>query len=234
MGDLRRVKALFLIAALASCGGPRVSLTAGPRNYVPDDYPFIQQRWTRRASLLSMQDLDDKLTATATFESWDFRWAYVARYAEDFRLNETERTRLLDAELDDARQFHRFFVALYASTPHRYGDLTKPGAPWVVRLVDSQGHEVAPDELQRIAKPSPVERKYFPYASVWRHAFRVKFRRRTAGSEVGIDDEKAAWIALRFSGAEGSETLQWDLDNDAPARVMAAPTPPGARGTSGP
>ena len=213
MVELRRASALVLLAAvLASCGSPRVSLSAGPRTYAPDDYAFIQQRWTRKASLLSMQDLDDKLTATATFESWDFRWAYVMRYAEDFRLTEKERARMMTAELDDARQFHRFYVALYTSTHHRYADLTKPSAPWVVRLVDSQGHEIEPVEMQKIAKPTPVERKYFPYTSVWRQAFRVKFRRRVNGSDAGIDDENAAWIALRFSGAEGVEELQWDLD----------------------
>ncbi len=221
MVEFRRASAFVLVAALASCGSARVSLSAGPRSYVPDDYFFVQQRWTRKASLLSMQDLDDKLTATATFESWDFRWAYVTRYAEDFRLSEKERMRMMSAELDDARQFHRFFVALYASTPYRYADLTKPGAPWVVRLVDSLGHEVEPFEMERISKPSPVERQYFPFASVWRHAFRVKFRRRTAGSDAGIDDENAAWIALRFSGSEGVEALQWNLDNDAPRKNLS-------------
>ncbi len=121
---------------------------------------------------------------------------------------------MMTTELDDARQFHRFYVALYTATQMRYADLTKPGTPWVVRLLDSQGHEIEPVEIQKIAKPSPVERKYFPYTSVWRQAFRVKFRRRVSGSEAGIDDDHASWIALRFSGTEGASELQWNLDTE--------------------
>ena len=51
MVELRSAGALVLLTAalVSGCGSARVSLGAGPRNYVPDDYPFIQQRWTRKA-----------------------------------------------------------------------------------------------------------------------------------------------------------------------------------------
>ena len=71
---------------LPRCGGararePKVSLAPGPREYVASDYPTVLTRWTREESLIQLSELDDKLTVTATFESWDFRWAYVVRYA---------------------------------------------------------------------------------------------------------------------------------------------------------
>ncbi|HEU4411124.1 MAG TPA: hypothetical protein VFS43_38080, partial [Polyangiaceae bacterium] len=63
---------------LAGCGGARpVSLAEGPRQYVPFDYDQVLKRWTRSESLVALSELDDLLTVTATFESWDFRWAYV-------------------------------------------------------------------------------------------------------------------------------------------------------------
>src|SRR5437763_6049232 len=82
----RSVSASLALAATAlfsfvpACGGPRpVTLHEGPREYVGADYDAILKRWTRSERLYSFQGVDDVLAATATFESWDFRWAYVIR-----------------------------------------------------------------------------------------------------------------------------------------------------------
>ncbi|MGH7684777.1 MAG: hypothetical protein ACREMT_10565, partial [Vulcanimicrobiaceae bacterium] len=67
---------------LVACGGPsKVSLTDGSREYVASDYPQVLARWTRDAQLYN--EFDNPLTVTATFNSWDFDWAYVVRYAYD-------------------------------------------------------------------------------------------------------------------------------------------------------
>ena len=42
------------------------------------------------------------LTVTATFESWDFRWAYVVRYAQDYRLTVEQRRALLETTLRES------------------------------------------------------------------------------------------------------------------------------------
>src|SRR4051812_24738366 len=75
----------------AGCGAPRVNLSEGPREYLPTDYDQILSRWTRTEHLIALSELDDLLTVTSTFESWDFRWAYVVRYAEDYRLSVEQR-----------------------------------------------------------------------------------------------------------------------------------------------
>ena len=87
---------LTLLALLVSaCAEPKVSLSQGPREYVPTDYPTVLKRWTRDESLIQLSELENKLTVTATFESWDFRWAYVIRYAADYRLTVEQRRELL-------------------------------------------------------------------------------------------------------------------------------------------
>jgi hypothetical protein len=79
IGALRNV-ALFAIVAIGiasttACSDPKVSMATGPREYTDSDYPQVLERWTRSQSLVTLSELDTLLTVTATFESWDLRWA---------------------------------------------------------------------------------------------------------------------------------------------------------------
>lgn len=195
--------------ALVACGEPHVSLAPGPREYVASDYPQILQRWTRTGSLVVLTRLDDLLTVTSTYESWDFRWAYVVRYAQDYRLTVEQRRALLQSTLDETRGEHQFYVALYG-TNRRWTDLTRPNSSWIVRLIDDQGSETAPSKIELIAKPGALERTYFPYTSPWRQAFRIHFPR-VADNKPTIADN-ARWFGLRFAGAEGNQELHWDIE----------------------
>lgn len=198
---------------IAGCAEPRVSLAPGPREYIPSDYGSVLQRWTRDRSLLVMGELDTKLTVTATYESWDFRWAYVIRYAADYRLTVAQRKDVLDRTLAETDDRHEFFVALYgASGDWRWLDLSRPSSAWTVRLIDDQGSETAPSNIELIARLSPLERQYFPYTNVWRRAFRIRFPREVGEGHPTIAAD-ARWFGLRFAGAQGSTELRWELTN---------------------
>jgi hypothetical protein len=195
------------LGGLGGCAEPRVSLVTGPREYVPGDYPQVLKAWTRDKSLIELSELDDKLSVTATFESWDFRWAYVVRYAADYRLTLEQRRELLERTLRETMDDHEFYVALYG-TSWRYTDLSRPTSAWIVRLIDDQGNETAPTKIESIIKPSPLEVRYFPYTTVWRHAFRIRFPRATGDGRATIS-QSAKWFGLLFAGAEGNEELIW-------------------------
>src|SRR5271169_1393162 len=109
MPSMRRALALaLLVAGLTGCAEERVSIGGGPREYVASDYDDVLKRWTRSESLISVTELEDFLTVTATFESWDFRWAYVVRYAQDYRLTVDQRRALLERTLNETRAAHHF------------------------------------------------------------------------------------------------------------------------------
>lgn len=112
-----RIPALlaFATVSLAGCGAPAVSLGGGAREYVATDYSNVLERWTRTESLLLFDELTRALTVTATFESWDFRWAYVIRYGQDFRVTIAERQEMLRRQLQKTRETHDVFLALYGS-----------------------------------------------------------------------------------------------------------------------
>jgi hypothetical protein len=197
---------LLLVAPACSSGPKPVNLREGPREYVAADYDAILKRWTRAERLYSFQGIDDVLSVNATFESWDFRWAYVIRYAEDYRLTIEQRRELLANSLQDARRYHQFYISLYGNRPNE-GDLTKATPAWVVRLLDDKGHVTAPEEIIPIKKPGVLEKTYFPYTNTWRQSFRVRFPTHTPAGPA-VDPDTAA-VTLRFSGPMGNLELQW-------------------------
>jgi len=202
------------LAALTGCSEPTVSLATGPREYVPGDYMQVLKRWTREDSVIDVSELDDKLTATATYESWDFRWAYVVRYADDYRLSIEQRRELLERTLRETADSHEFYVAIYG-TNWRWIDLSRPTSAWIVRLVDDQGNETAPSKIELITKPGALEYRYFPYTTVWRRAFRIRFPRVTGDGRPTVA-ETARYFGLRFAGAEGNGELRWKVVGGQP------------------
>lgn len=204
----------------SACGTTKVSLAGGPREYVASDYGNVLDRWTRTEQLITPSELDDLLTATATFESWDFRWAYVVRYAQDYRLTVQQRRELLERTLAESEASYQFYVALYG-TKWRWDDLTKPNSSWIVRLIDDVGNETAPARLE-LVKPGPLEYRYFPYTSPYRHCFRIDFPRTTTDGKPTIAPT-AKWFGLRFAGAQGNEELRWVLETAEAKKAAFGP-----------
>jgi hypothetical protein len=201
----------FVIALLGApaCASSTVSLSEGPREYVAVDYDSVLKKWTRSAQLTSLNAMDNVLTVSATYESWDFRWAYAVRYAEDYRLTVDQRHALLERSLAETRERHEFYLALYAQK-HKWNDLTDEHPAWIVRLVDDAGTETAPSEIQVIRKPNAIELTYFPYTTPWRSAFRLTFPRVRADGRPTIPPE-ARWFGLRFAGPQGNQEVIWEI-----------------------
>ena len=99
---------------------------------------------------------------TATFESWEFRWAYVVRYAHDYGLLPTARDEMLQASLASSRQEHRFFVSLIGFD-FRESNLVSKQSAWRVLLVDPQGNQAVPVLMERVRRPFP----YLAACSAW-------------------------------------------------------------------
>lgn len=218
---LHRFLALLLALACAlGCSTPKVRLVEGPREYVASDYEAVLRTWTRSAQFTNVNAMDNVLTATATYESWDFRWAYVVRYAEDYRLTVDQRHALLERSLAETREQHQFYLALYAQK-HKWNDLTASEPAWIVRLIDDEGTETAPSEIQPIRKPGAIELTYFPYTTPWRSAFRVSFPKVRADGRRTISPD-ARWFGLRFAGAQGNQELIWEIKEERPATAARA------------
>lgn len=213
-----RVAAAALLCALASgCGATAISLSPQARSFTWRDYDEVYDAWTRDADEFEFGRLSDVLNATATFQSWEFRWAYVVRYAHDYSLSTEARTEMLRASLADAEQHHRFFVTL-VGTDFRESDLSREESAWRVLLVDQRGAQTVPIEVDKV-DPTAAEKVYFPSISPFRHAYRIVFPAFRADGSPTIPPD-ADFVILRFTGARGAVDLRWDF--------VDGPTPPPA------
>ena len=165
-----------LTAALftAACSSRIITLETGPRSLTPDDYEDVYESWTRNDQDFEWTLLDDVLHVTATFESWEFRWAYVIRYAYDHAIDADAREIMLRATLADARDNHRFFVTV-AGSDFREQNLAGRESAWRVLLVDPDGMQTEALEIERIRRPSAADEIYFSSITPQRQAFRLVF-----------------------------------------------------------
>lgn len=204
----------LLLAAMAllavACASHTLTLRPSARAFTPDDYEHIYAAWTRDAKAFSLGQLSDVLHVTATFESWEFRWAYVVRYASDYSLEPDAREAMLRASLADAQEHHRFFVTL-AGDEYKESDLTGKQTAWRVLLIDSKGRQTSPSQIEKIHKPTPAERVYFPSINPWRHTFRVVFPVKRADGTPSIAGGPGSVAVLRFTGPRGKVDLRWKL-----------------------
>src|SRR5262245_37397362 len=86
-------------AALTACHSDkaaRVDFSEWEHAYIPKDYAEVYERWTRYD--FTMSDVEKALEVWATYKSWDFRQAYVERYADTYSLSDGDRTMLKNAQ----------------------------------------------------------------------------------------------------------------------------------------
>src|SRR5688500_11083191 len=113
---------LVSLAFTPGCGPPRpkpVDLSMVQREYTTADYGLVLSRWTRAARLQKDFDrvapFDTALDARATFLAWDWRNAYVERYADLYKLPAGEKDKLRQEQLKEATDFHEFHISASAS-----------------------------------------------------------------------------------------------------------------------
>ena len=204
-----RLAAMFFCVGMAACASRPITLQTGPRSLTPDDYFDVYEAWTRTDDDFEWSEFEDVLHVSATFESWEFRWAYVVRYAADHSLEGDTRNELLRATLTDARQNHRFFVTL-AGPVFREQDLSSPRSAWRIVMVDLDGRQVEPIEIEQVRRPTAAERVYFPSISSFRQTFRIVFPVTHPDGSPTIDPNTPTAI-LRFAGARGQVDLRWEF-----------------------
>ena len=129
--------------AVWGCKQPQLTLDPGPRTFTPKSYIKVWEAWTRDEESFAWKELAHEVFVSATFESWEFRWAYVVRYAHDYSLLPEARDEMLRASLASARQEHRFFVTL-SGMDFKESNLVGKTSAWRVLLIDPQGNQTIP------------------------------------------------------------------------------------------
>jgi hypothetical protein len=202
--------ALFVIAALVACQSDkaaRVDFSETPRDYVAKDYGDVYERWTRHD--FAMHEVEKALEVWVTFKSWDFREAYIERYAAIYSLTDAERTTLRTAQRDALHQAYEFHVTAQSAN-YKWNDLEKSNSPWRVTLLDALGHELAPEAVKiKVEKlPDAFEREFFPAKNPFSKTYSFRF---VPPAKTDFEGVTSGSIILRIASPLGRIELTWRI-----------------------
>ena len=199
--------AVLALAAFAACQSDkavRVDFSETQRNYVSNDYPEVYERWTRHD--FALKDTEKALEVWATFKSWDFREAYIERYAASYSLPDAERATLRKGQRDAFKRALEFHVTAQSAN-YKWNDIEKSSSPWRVTLLDALGHELQPDLPIRVEKlPDAYEREFFPAKTPFSRTYTIRFVTPANSEFAGLS---SGAITLRFSSPIGRVELTW-------------------------
>jgi hypothetical protein len=181
-----------------------VDFSETPRDYVAKDYEHVYKRWTRHQKVLQWPDV--ALEVWATFKSWDFREAYIERYAEIYSLSDTDEKTLRVSQQDVFHTAYEFHVTAQ-STNYKWNDLEKSSSPWRATLIDALGHELAPEYIKVVKLPEAYEQAFFPAKTPFTRTYAIRFAVPAGGTEFA--GTKSGAITLRFASPIGRVELEW-------------------------
>lgn len=198
---------LFVFGTILYCGSPLVNLEESNYRIPPGDYEKVLEIYTREDSVFTLDGMENSLTVTATYKAYEFIKAYYFRYVYDFRSTKEQKQKIW-ADLEKSyRDYNEFYIAVTSSNL-KWANLDASDSPWNISLVNDKGLNLQPIKIIPMLRPTPVEKQYFPYTSVYRKVFILLFPKKgTDGAE--FIDSKTKYFELKFSGAMGHAGLKW-------------------------
>jgi hypothetical protein len=214
-----RMPAFVRLAVIVALGVPAagcsranlVNMSPGARTFKPEQYEDIRKRWTRNR--LVIRTFDSVINATVTYFSSEMVSAYVARYADDYRMTRGSQKRLLAARLAEVHSHHEFYMAVTTAN-REWNDFHRPKSIWRITLEDDRGTRVKPLSIKRL-RVNQVHRHYFPYTSVFHRVYLLKFPR-TVGGKPFITGANR-FFRLMIASPMGSASLAWFIKTSTSA-----------------
>jgi hypothetical protein len=213
--------AAFLVLALCStfagCASSRtqtVDFSEATKTYRNEDYGAVFETWSRHAKLV--QDIGTVIEIWATFKSWDFRQAYIAKYAKTYDLADGEREGLAKSQTDVARAMYEIHLVAQ-STNDRWNDLANKNSPWRLTLLDGTGAELAPTTIKVEKLPDAYESEFFPYRTPFSKTYTVRFVRAEGAGEAFVGSQSGRLI-LRLASPLGKVEVAWEAKDGGAVR----------------
>jgi len=212
-----RGAAFVLCTALAACASSRsqtVDFSDATKSYRSTDYSSVHDAWTRHARLV--QDIGTAMEIWATFKSWDFRQAYMAKYARVYDLPDSERETLAKSQLETARAVYEIHLVAQ-STNDRWNDLASKRSPWRFTLLDGTGAELAPTSIKVEKLPDAYESEFFPSRTPFSKTYTVRFVRPEGAGEAFVGPQSGRLI-LRLASPVGKVEVAWEARESGSGR----------------
>ena len=207
------VSALCALAAGCATSSPTVvDFSESTKAYRNADYPAVFDAWTRHAKLVQI-DIGTTMEIWATFKSWDFRQAYLEKYAKTYDLSDAEREQLSKSQFETAHAVYEIHLVAQ-STADRWTDFDRRTSAWRLSLIDGTGAELAPTSIKAEKLPDLYESVFFPTRTLFSRTYTVRFVRPDDGSFVGPHSGR---MILRVASPVGKVETVWETTSPAPA-----------------
>lgn len=193
-------------AACASAPPPAVDFSGATKRYRAEDYPKVHHAWTRHAKLV--EDVGTVMEVWATLKSWDFRQAYVAKYATAYDLPEAERAALAKSQHDMSLAAYEIHLVAQ-STTERWNDLERRNSAWRITLLDGTGAELSPASIKVEKLPEIYESEFFPDRTPFSRTYTLRFLRPESGGDSFAGPESGRLI-LRIDSPMGKVEASWE------------------------
>jgi hypothetical protein len=194
------------LAGCATSRPPVVDFSEATQVYRSDDYLPAFEAWTRHAKLV--QDIGTAMEIWATFKSWDFRQAYIARYAKVYDLADNEREQLAKSQQETARAIYEIHL-VSQSTTDKWNDFERRTSPWRITLLDGTGAELAPTSIKVEKLPEVYENEFFPTRTLFSKTYTIRFVRPEGTGESFVGPESGRMI-LRVASPIGKVEVAWE------------------------
>jgi hypothetical protein len=166
----------------------------------------VYESWTRHGKLV--EDVGTVMEIWATFKSWDFRQAYIAKYAKAYDLPEAERETLAKSQQDAAHAAYEIHLVAQ-STTDKWNDLDRRNSPWRITLLDGAGAELAPTSVKQEKLPEIYETEFFPKRTPFSRTYTIRFVR-PDGSAESFAGPDSGRLILRVASPMGRVQVVWE------------------------
>jgi len=192
---MKRIFILTMFLFLAISCTDRVNFF-GPSNR---NYNKTLNSWTQQKRFYTLENV--QYHTSITYKSEEFRRAYVAEYAEMYRLSPEKTDEMLKKELSEAKDYDVFVVSHFSSQKDA-SKITASPKIWGISLSTSGAKESGEEPKSVSSLPSaddPVFSHFFPYVSPWASNYLVMFKKVEAPDGVYV----------RLTGVLADLTFTW-------------------------
>jgi hypothetical protein len=148
----------------------------------------------------------------ATLKSWDFRQAFVAKYAAAYHLQDGEREALAKSQQDVARSVYEIHLVTQ-STADKWNDLERRNSTWRITLLDGTGAELSPLSITAEKLPEIYLLEFFPRRTPFTRIYTVRFSRpehSEAGGGEAFVGAASGRLVLRIDSPIGEVEVAWE------------------------
>jgi hypothetical protein len=206
-GLLRAVTLAALLGGCASSTPRYVDFSETSRNYRGEDYEKVFTNWSRHAKAVVVYQ-GTVIETWGVYKSWEFRQAYIERYAKIYSLSDAEKAALYHTQREAARQTYEFHVAVQM-TNYKWNDLDKETSAWRISLVDGAGAEIAPRRVELLRLPELYETQFFPNRTEFSQTYLIRFSRAEAEA-AGFGGPSTGRITLRIASPLAKNEIVWE------------------------